>query len=298
MTDARLPWDVIERNIGAMLGAEFRVDQVFPVGGGCINQCYQLCGNRGSYFVKTNHAAALSMFDAEAAALRELAHARTLRVPAPVCCGAAGDLAFLVLEYIELRRPTPACARRLGTRLAQMHRTTSEYFGWCRDNTIGSTPQINTPHSDWVSFWVQCRMRPQFALAGQNGFADPLSDRSERLMADCGRLFRGHAPPPSLLHGDMWSGNFAADEAGEPVVFDPAIYYGDREADLAMTELFGGFSSEFYLAYRETWPIADGYQIRKRLYQLYHLVNHLNLFGEGYLRQVELCLDELLAELR
>ena len=160
--------------------------------------------------------------------------------------------------------------------LAKLHRTTGPRFGWHRDNWIGGTPQTNTWHDGWAGFFRECRIEPQLALARKNGY--PLTFSSD--------LLRGHEPRPSLLHGDLWSGNAGFIDEG-PVIFDPAVYYGDREADLAMTELFGGFPLEFYAAYEKAYPLDAGYEQRKHLYNLYHLLNHLNLFGSGYLAQVE-----------
>jgi len=159
--------------------------------------------------------------------------------------------------------------------LAKLHRTAGPRFGWHRDNWIGGTPQINTWHDDWSTFFHECRIRPQLDLARKNGFRLEEPPRLEN-----------HHPQPSLLHGDLWSGNAGFIEEG-PVIFDPAGYYGDREADLAMTELFGGFPREFYAAYRKAYPLDAGYEQRKHLYNLYHLLNHLNLFGSGYLAQVQ-----------
>jgi protein-ribulosamine 3-kinase len=163
--------------------------------------------------------------------------------------------------------------------LASLHRQTGPRFGWHRDNYIGLAPQINGWRDDWAEFFIECRLRPQFERAGLKGeFFE--------------KLLRNHRPQPSLLHGDLWSGN-AGFIAEGPVVFDPAVYYGDREADLAMTELFGGFPDEFYAAYDAAWPRERGYESRKHLYNLYHLLNHLNLFGSGYLAQVEATLGLL-----
>ena len=160
----------------------------------------------------------------------------------------------------------------MGRMLAKLHRVTGPRFGWHRDNWIGLSPQQNGWCDDWAEFFWERRIRPQAERAG--------------LQVSRGGLLENHKPQPSLLHGDLWSGN-AGFTAEGPVIFDPAVYYGDREADLAMTELFGGFPREFYDAYRKEWPVDDGYEKRKPLYNLYHLLNHLNLFGGGYLGQVK-----------
>jgi fructosamine-3-kinase len=198
-----------------------------------------------------------------------------MRVPQPLGHGVAAGRAWLLLEYLELTGKKDFAA--LGRMLAEGHRKPGPRFGWQRDNYIGSTPQQNGWCDDWSEFWIERRIRPQLALAKHNGFALSVPEFS---------VLQGHEPAPSLLHGDLWSGNVGFTPGG-PVVFDPAVYYGDREADLAMTELFGGFPQEFYRAYNEAWPLEPGYQRRKHLYNLYHLLNHLNLFGGGYLAQVE-----------
>jgi fructosamine-3-kinase len=165
--------------------------------------------------------------------------------------------------------------------LAHAHRKPGPRFGWTRDNYIGLTPQKNDWCDDWAEFWRERRLRPQIDLARRNGLDVPLVD--PRTFLD------EHQPAPSLLHGDLWRGNAGFTKDG-PVVFDPAVYYGDREADLAMTELFGGFPREFYRAYNETFALDAGYEKRKHLYNLYHLLNHVNLFGGGYLGQAKSCL--------
>jgi protein-ribulosamine 3-kinase len=233
-------------------------------------------------FVKTGSAARADAFAAEADGLQALGQAG-LRVPEVVSHGVEGDEAFIVLEYLELQSKGDFAA--LGRMLAAAHRHTGPRFGWHRDNYIGSTPQQNGWCDDWGTFWRERRLRPQLELARRNGF-----DLEEKNLLE---LLAGHQPPPCLLHGDLWRGN-AGFTAGGPVVFDPAVYYGDREADLAMTELFGGFPPAFYASYDEIYPLERGYQERKHVYNLYHLLNHLNLFGGGYLGQVKQTLRLLL----
>ncbi|MGE5241854.1 MAG: fructosamine kinase family protein [Bacteroidota bacterium] len=287
-------WTIITRHISEASGQAFSARGRQVVGGGCINNATVLKDGARRYFVKMNDVARADMFEAEAEGLREIARTRTVRVPQPLCWGQAGGAAYLVLEYLELGGTDSRSLEQLGTQLAQMHRATSERFGWRIDNTIGSTPQINTPASDWVDFWRQRRLGYQLDLAARHG--RNLMSKGERLMAGLGEFFRDYRPAPSLLHGDLWGGNVGA-VGDQPVIFDPAVYYGDREADLAMTELFGGFSARFYQAYQETWPLDPGYKLRKTLYNLYHVLNHFNLFGGGYGSQAERMIDSLLAEL-
>jgi fructosamine-3-kinase len=292
-------WERIAREIGALTNATVVVEAVEPVGGGCINQTYRLRSGKRDYFVKLNERDVLGLFQAEAAGLLELGQAGAIRTPAPVCCGLTEEHAYLVLEYLDLRRPREgAVFRALGGQLAALHRLTGPFFGWRRDNTIGATPQPNPPSQHWVSFWRQQRLGFQLDLAARRGYTGVLQQRGDRLRTELGAFFTGHEPAASFLHGDLWSGNVACDAQNNPVLFDPAVYYGDRETDVAMTELFGGFGPDFYAAYQDAFPLQKEYRTRRTLYNLYHVLNHLNLFGGGYLTQAQRMVDQLLAELR
>lgn len=291
-------WEHIVEAIAAATGKPFQLERAAAVGGGCINQAYRLEGEGGPYFVKLNSADGLEMFEAEAEGLQAMADTRSVRVPTPVCFGLAGGQAYLVLEYLALGRERDEAMSRFGRALARMHRAGAERFGWHRDNTIGSTPQHNAWSAEWQAFWREQRLGFQLDLAARQGYGGVLQRKGQELLAALPAVMGDHAPSPSLLHGDLWSGNYAVTEEGEPVIFDPAVYYGDREADLAMTELFGSFAPSFYAAYREEWPLAAGYERRRTLYNLYHILNHLNLFGGGYGAQAERMIDRLLAEAR
>jgi fructosamine-3-kinase len=188
---------------------------------------------------------------------------------------------------------TAGCEAALGEQLALQHRHQAAEYGWSRDNTIGSTPQLNGWSQDWLTFFRERRLRCQLQLAASKGAAVLLL-RGEMLLERLDGLFDGYRPVPSLLHGDLWGGNWAVDERGQPVIFDPATYYGDREADLAMTRLFGGFGIDFYRAYEANWPLHPGVRRRTVLYNLYHVLNHFNLFGGGYLAQAMSMMDSLL----
>lgn len=286
-------WNDIARAIAAVTGAPFFIDSRKQVTGGCINESYVVAGAGARYFVKTNVASRLPMFEAEARGLEALAGTKTVRVPQPVAFGAASERAWLVLEHAELRRRDPRSDARLGAALAALHRTTSPTFGWDRDNTIGSTPQANPRRDRWPEFWREARLAPQLARARAQGYGGRLQKDGEALLSCIESFFEAYAPVPSLLHGDLWSGNAAADTAGAPVIYDPAVYYGDREADVAMTELFGGYAKSFYSAYREAFPLDPGYETRRDLYNLYHVLNHLNLFGRSYLGQAQRLLETL-----
>jgi protein-ribulosamine 3-kinase len=227
-------------------------------------------------FKKVNAPRYADVFAAEADGLQAL-QAAGVRVPKVFSHGVDADRACLLLEYLDLQGKRDFAA--LGRMLAALHRKTAPRFGWQRDNYIGVTPQANGWCDDWAEFWRERRLRPQFEQAGLS------FEFSEKLL-------QNHRPQPSLLHGDLWNGNVGFAAQG-PVLFDPAVYYGDREADLAMTELFGGFPREFYAAYEEVLALDPGYRLRKHLYNLYHLLNHLNLFGGGYLGQVQATLSLL-----
>jgi fructosamine-3-kinase len=254
-------------------------------------------------FRKTGAANQLSMFEAEIEGLAALRATHTVRVPETVGAGeTASGQAWLELEYLELAPLDHASGARLGEQLAEMHRRTgleaNATYGWPRDNFIGSTPQSNQSHRTWAGFFAAERLRPQLAMALRNGMARPLYEQGERLAERLGAFFLDYRPLPSLLHGDLWSGNAGQLPGGTPVIFDPAVYRGDREADLAMAELFGGFPESFYAAYRAAWPLDPGFETRKTLYNLYHVLNHFNLFGAGYLNQARRMIERLVAELR
>lgn len=287
----------ISRCLTQALGHPCTVTAAEPAGGGCINQALVVRTATERYFVKLNRPDLADMFLAEADGLRELLAAGALRAPRPIGTGTNGH-AFLVLEYLGLGADRGTSQEQLGQRLAALHRCTQSRFGWRRDNTIGSTPQPNTEHADWVEFWRVCRLNHQLTLAARNGHGRALGARGAQLSERLDDFFTDYRPAPSLLHGDLWSGNYGVLADGEPVIFDPAVYYGDREADLAMTELFGGFAARFYSAYDETWPRDPGYAVRKHLYNLYHVLNHLNLFGGSYLAQAVRLIDGLLSEVR
>jgi fructosamine-3-kinase len=260
--------------IPASLRAELGISGEAPAAGGCIHDCYQVSIGGTARFLKTNSMQHEDAFAAEADGLQAL-RSVGLRAPAALKHGTAAGLAYLLLEHLDLESTGDFAA--LGRMLASAHRRAGPRFGWHRDNYIGATPQANGWKDNWAQFWLERRLRPQLDLARTKGFD---------LETPSLGLLDGHDPQPSLLHGDLWRGNAGFTPQG-PVVFDPAVYYGDREADLAMTELFGGFPPEFYEGYNSVWPLDGGYSRRKPLYNLYHLLNHLNLFGGGYLGQVK-----------
>ena len=232
------------------------------------------------------------MFEAEADGLNELRAAGEIRVPEVIDVGVINGQAYIDIEKLELAPTTPDIERAFGEQLASLHRHTQDEYGWFRDNTIGLTPQHNEPGSDWVAFFRKHRLGFQVELAVRNGYGDDVADLGKKLSARLPDFYDGYTPQASLLHGDLWGGNWGA-VAGEPVIFDPAVYYGDRETDIAMTRVFGGFGRAFYEAYESSWPMAPGHEQRLKLYQLYHILNHLNLFGRSYLGRAISLLREL-----
>ncbi len=279
------------------LGRRFTGRRLAAAAGGCTSDSFVYGDGNRRFFVKRQSAERLAMFEAEAEGLRELAAARAVRVPGVVAVGVA-DGAVLVLEHIALRSPDDSCLARLGERLAALHRVTATRHGWRRDNTIGSTPQHNDCDELWPRFFARRRIGPQLELAAAGGYRELADGPGRRLIEAIPALLDGHQPAPSLLHGDLWSGNLAADQAGAPVVYDPAVYFGDRETDIAMTELFGGVGRAFRAAYEAVWPLPAGYPVRRELYNLYHVLNHLHLFGPGYLARAGNMITRLLAETR
>lgn len=277
------------------LGASARVKKAVPTSGGCINAGYKITLNDGQRcFIKLNQQQYASMFAAESAGLQAIRASNTILAPTPLGHGVHGQHAYLIMEFMELQ--THGNSRMAGEQLAALHRQLAPHYGWEQDNTIGSTPQHNTWHKDWISFWQQQRLGFQLNLAHGNGYPGKAYQQGLRLQEQLGSFFTDYHPLPSLLHGDLWGGNMAFLADGRPVIFDPAVYYGDRETDLAMTELFGGFSTDFYAAYNSHWPLDNGYGVRKTLYNLYHILNHYNLFGGGYAGQAARMTERLLAE--
>ncbi|MHB1586781.1 MAG: fructosamine kinase family protein [Acidiferrobacteraceae bacterium] len=287
-------WTSIAQQISNVTGRALVIRAVRPVHGGSINAASVVEDDDRRFFVKHNDPSRIDMFRAEAAGLQEISGTLTLRVPKPICWGHTEQAAYIVLEHLTLHDGT-AAAEPLGWQLAAMHRHVHDRFGWHIHNTIGTTPQINTESSDWVTFLRTHRLGYQLGLAERQGHR-MLVKSGHRLLERLPVFFQDYVPKPSLLHGDLWAGNYAADDDGRPVVFDPAVYYGDREADIAMTELFGGFPSVFYDTYRDAFPLDPGYTVRRHLYNLYHVLNHLNLFGGGYLAQAGDLIQRLLAE--
>jgi len=273
----------LSRAISTAIGVE--VTAAAPIGGGDISSAVRVelaDGRQG--FVKWHAAGIPGLFTAERRGLALLASAGALRVPEVLAQSEAADErpAFILLEWLGRGAETAATAEALGRGLAALHRVTANTYGLDHDNFIGANPQPNKAAADWITFFRERRLGFQMELAGHRGYLSAgRARRLERLLDRLDDWLPTHSPA-SLLHGDLWGGNWLVAASGEPALIDPAVYHGHREAELAFTELFGGFSAAFYAAYRQAWPLEPGYDRRKELYNLYHLLNHLNLFGEGY----------------
>ncbi|MEO1342169.1 MAG: fructosamine kinase family protein [Cyanobacteria bacterium J06635_13] len=285
-------WTEIAQAIGHATGKEFAIANTQSVSGGCINQGYRVSSSDAVYFVKINTASQVEMFAAEALGVKQMSATQTITVPQPVCWGTAGNSSYIVLQWLDFARGDDRSWTAMGHQLAALHREgTNENFGWSQNNTIGSTPQINTWMSNWADFFAQQRIGYQLKLAQRRGGSFP----ELNLVVDTVRdKLADRKPQPALVHGDLWSGNAAIAADGSPVIFDPATYYGDRETDIAMTELFGGFPSAFYRGYNEAWQLDDGYQQRKNIYNLYHVLNHFNLFGGSYGNQARRIIEKII----
>ena len=264
--------------------------------GGDINHAALIRSGVTHWFLKYHQNAPDGMFAAESKALAEISAQSCIKVPAPIAHGSDGNIGWLVLEYLDLKPGGPEDL--LGQQLAQLHGVIHKQHGWSNDNYIGTSIQYNSHSDDWSTFWRDQRLKPQLAMAEASGHSSRLLQLGERLLDSVDQLLDGHQPAASLLHGDLWAGNKAFTREGQAVIFDPATYYGDRETDIAMTELFGGFGPSFYSAYQEHSPLPDGYKLRRDLYNLYHMLNHLNLFGGAYAARCQNMISGLLAQIR
>ena len=268
--------DTIHQETGHLLQSF----NVTPVSGGSINEAYCFSDKQHAFFVKTNQADRIDMFAAEAAGLKALAAISGMRIPAVIGFDSSPQYSYLVLEYLPCEPLTSKTSSALGEQLAHIHHQSMPFFGWHRDNTIGSTAQYNPQHTDWVTFWITARLQPQLHMAKAQGYDGEIQTLGQTVIT-CLPTFFSSQPTPALLHGDLWYGNVACYQQ-QPLLFDPACYYGDSEADIAMTELFGGFDRQFYQAYHALLPPSAEYSTRKIIYNLYHVLNHLNLFGGHY----------------
>lgn len=280
-----VPQTLLER-IRARLNTS--IQSATPIAGGDINQAARIETASARFFVKWHAQSPAGMFTAEAKGLARLASAEALRLPEVILLDEENSPPFLLLEWLDLQRPTQAdrLAERLAEGLARLHQQGAAQHGLDHPNFIGSLPQKNTLSDSWADFYADLRIGEQMKIARQTGRLPPAR---EKLLNDLRKRLPDLLPraEPSLLHGDLWGGNYASLADNQPLIYDPAVYYGHREVELAFTELFGGFPARFYEAYHSAYPIEPGYQERKSLYQLYPLMVHMNLFGGGYAAQVD-----------
>ncbi len=271
-----------------IFGSNRHIIKKYPLQGGDISAAYAAELDDGTLlFIKTNAPSLINSFRAEAAGLAEIAKTHTVRTPEVLGIGSDSDNSFLLLEYISAKPPISRYWDTLGEELAALHRADLSpgiVFGYESDNYIGTSPQINTPNKSWILFFRDCRLIPQFQAVRNYFNTDELS-RISRLLSNLDRYLI-EPDHPSLLHGDLWIGNILRGSDGKAWLIDPAVYYGHSEADLAMTELFGGFPYRFYQSYWSAVGMDPGYKDRKDIYNLYHLINHLRLFGGAYLTSV------------
>ena len=263
------------------------INSISTISGGCISESFKINMHSGrSYFLKLNFDCPADMFLKEANGLKELGKSNSIKIPEVILA----DKSFILLEFISMGNKSGNFFEDFGRKFAGMHKFTSNSFGFYEDNYIGSNVQINIPaesgKNNWTKFYFNNRILFQYKLAEKKGYATKeLTTGISALENKIESILLGSEEIPSLLHGDLWGGNFMIDELGNACLIDPAVYYGHREADLAMTKLFGGFNRNFYSAYNEFFPLPDGYEYRENIYKLYHVLNHLNLFGSGYYSQ-------------
>lgn len=279
--------------IANALGLDERGLSVSSVCGGDIADSCVLRSPDCRVFVKTLPPTRAGLLSAEADGLAAIEATETVRVPRVLGRGSLDNLPWLALEYLDLDRRGERADAALGRGLAELHRNSSDQYGWHCNNYIGATPQPNHHSGEWSEFFLQQRLGFQFDRLDRSDCGGGWSDLKHRVEAAWQRRFSGHNPEPALIHGDLWCGNAAAVDRTEPVIFDPAVHFADRECDLAMTHLFGGFSPAFYQAYEQAWPLPEGHEERRPFYKLYHLLNHANLFGGPYHDSVRRLVDHL-----
>jgi protein-ribulosamine 3-kinase len=277
----------LSESLRGWVGRDVQVVGFNPSSGGCINNGGKMDTTAGAFFIKWNDAGKFPrMFEAEAKGLNLLRESGTVNVPTVVGTGVIGSYQFLVLEHIE-RAPTSSTYwRRLGQDLGSLHQISAKFFGLDHDNYIGSLTQNNKQEKGWIEFFIRQRLEKQLLLAKTQGEVDDITMKKfQKLYEKLPSLLPEE--DPSLLHGDLWSGNIMVNSKGEPSLIDPAVYFGNREVDLAMTQLFGGFNLSFIESYNACFPLVPGFQERVDIYNLYPLLVHVNLFGGGYLSQVK-----------
>jgi len=295
---SNIPWLNIQSHVQEVIGKTINFLHKSPVNGGDSHSAFHITdkNTEHSLFIKVNHKNYHPVFIAEFDSLHAISLTQSILTPQVICHGRSGQYSYLVMEYLHLSSSGDEYA--LGQKLAEFHQTsiqkkTPHAFGFDQDNYIGLTLQKNIWTTNWRDFWIEQRLKPQLQLAYQNNFGYELETLQSSLLQASEIILANHFPEASLVHGDLWNGNKAYYEQ-VPIIFDPASYYADREVDIAMTYLFGGFSNEFYQGYNNTWPLNAGYSQRQTLYNLYHMLNHLNLFGSGYLPRVKQMISQII----
>jgi len=283
-------WQAISHQLSDVLGKPFKISERETLEGGDINDCYCIGDGNDRFFLKLNDRDLLVRFETEAESLRILNEAECVQVPQFLHLGTCREKSFLILNYLPTKVLDNDSAYTLGQELAQLHSWGEQAeYGFDLDNYIGLTPQPNKWRRRWCRFFAEQRIAWQLQLCREKGINLGNIDTITSRVID---ILMHHQPKPSLLHGNLWHGNTAVTVTG-PIIFDPSCYWGDRECDIAMTELFGGFPRSFYDGYQSVWPLGDGYQERKELYNLYHVLNHCNLFGGSYIAQAEHSIEKL-----
>lgn len=285
-------WQSIEQEISKVIGEQFSIKHKQLVTGGDINLCYWLSDYQHNYFIKLNDKSRLKQFEAEAYSLSKIKQLNTISCPDVITSGTTLDKSYLVLEYLPINHANTKNWLLFGKQLAQMHQQSSHgQFGWQHDNFIGNTLQPNDWRSNWRTFFAEQRIGWQLQLLSEKSIK--LGD-IEYIITTCHDALLHHQVSPCLVHGDLWQGNVGFTEEGV-YIFDPACYFGDREVDIAMTELFGHMPDEFYQGYQEIYPLEKGYEKRKLIYNFYHTLNHANLFAGIYIEQSKAKLARILA---
>jgi len=285
-------WQTIGKDISAATSTDFSIVKADRISGGDINQSFVVYNNQQHFFIKINNADVAAMFEQEAYSLKAIHNANTIACPSVICLGSTDSLSYLVLEYLTIDRSQQSNWYQYGQELAQMHEVTVHgQFGWQEDNFIGLTPQSNQWQSNWRSFFAEQRIGWQLQLLREKSVK---LGNIDHIVDACHKGLLHHKVFPSLVHGDLWQGNMGFCD-GKPLIFDPASYYGDREVDIAMTELFGTLPQDFYQGYQSISAIPPGYEKRKHIYNLYHILNHANLFGEVYIDQARASITRILA---
>jgi fructosamine-3-kinase len=276
--------------LNKVLSSTVKVKGYASIGGGCIHNAVKVHSSQGDFFLKYNHRKDSDMFEKEYMGLQVLQEADSLYIPDPIGFGIQENYSFLVMEYIESAPQKPDFWEKFGYDLARLHLHHHDHFGFGHDNYIGRLPQKNKYYENWIDFFIEMRLEEQLKLSIDQGRTDTsFSRRFQKFLGRLPGLLQEESP--SLIHGDLWSGNFMVGTDGYAVLIDPAVYYGHREIELSFSRMFGGFDRQFYKSYEETFPLEPGFEERVDIYNVYPYLVHLNLFGDSYLGGIERVLD-------